>query len=212
MKNRFLMILAFLFLGLFLSGGFFTERVMANTVGIYLDSSGFVPDSDTTMDGYMFGVANDTSSNLSGYYINAYSLDGSTVIPDQGIHLFSNDYVYDSGTGTFSLADTLVDRLAALRKFQVRKSPDGFGPSDHAAFYGEGIPVLFLTSGAHEDYHTPADVASKLNYEGLNSITEFAGDLVAGLAALNPAPVFTASVAVPPRSAAPGFGENRSRV
>ena len=103
MKNRFLMILAFLFLGLFLSGGFFTGRVMANTVGIYLDSSGFVPDSDTTMDGYMFGVANDTSSNLSGYYINAYSLDGSTVIPDQGIHLFSNDYVYDSGTGTFSL-------------------------------------------------------------------------------------------------------------
>ncbi len=104
-----------------------------------------------------------------------------------------NPVVTVSGTGTFSLADTLVDRLAALRKFQVRKSPDGFGPSDHAAFYGEGIPVLFLTSGAHEDYHTPADVASKLNYEGLNSITEFAGDLVAGLAALNPAPVFTES-------------------
>ena len=104
-----------------------------------------------------------------------------------------NPVVTVSGTGTFSFADTLVDRLSALQKFQVRKSPDGFGPSDHASFYGEGIPVLFLTSGAHEDYHTPADVASKLNYDGLISITDFAGNLVAGLASLNPPPLFTES-------------------
>ena len=45
------------------------------------------------------------------------------------------------------------------------------GPSDHASFYLEGIPVLHFFSGQHKDYHTPDDDEYKINYQGMyNSI------------------------------------------
>ena len=37
--------------------------------------------------------------------------------------------------------------------------------SDQAAFIPYGVPVLFLTSGLHEDYHQPTDEANRLDYE-----------------------------------------------
>lgn len=98
-----------------------------------------------------------------------------------------------SGTGTFSVADSLLNLLSANRPFEIKRSPDGFGPSDHAAFYGEGVPVLFITTGAHEDYHTPDDLASRINYEGIVKVVDFTADLVAELASLSPAPVFKES-------------------
>ncbi|MFH1118415.1 MAG: M28 family peptidase [Bacteroidota bacterium] len=101
-----------------------------------------------------------------------------------------NPTVTVSGTGTFASADSLLDILAANRPFQIKRTPDGYGPSDHAAFYGEGIPVLFLTTGAHEDYHTPDDLASRINYNGQLSVINFTASLVGALSTINPAPVF----------------------
>ncbi len=98
-----------------------------------------------------------------------------------------------SGTGTFTIADSLLDVLSANRPFEVKRSPDGFGPSDHAAFYGENIPVLFITTGAHEDYHTPADMASHINYDGTMKVIDFTADLVSKLGNLKSAPVFRES-------------------
>jgi Zn-dependent M28 family amino/carboxypeptidase len=42
---------------------------------------------------------------------------------------------------------------------------DGFGPSDHSSFYAKKVPVLFLWTGTHEDYHKPSDTADKIAYE-----------------------------------------------
>lgn len=33
----------------------------------------------------------------------------------------------------------------------------GFGPSDHSSFYTEGVPILYLTTGNHTDYHKTTD-------------------------------------------------------
>jgi hypothetical protein len=41
---------------------------------------------------------------------------------------------------------------------------DGFGPSDHSSFYAKKIPVIFLWTGTHEDYHKPSDTAEKIEY------------------------------------------------
>ncbi|HEY3358090.1 MAG TPA: M20/M25/M40 family metallo-hydrolase, partial [Polyangia bacterium] len=49
---------------------------------------------------------------------------------------------------------------------------DGYGPSDHTAFYARGVPVLFFFTGAHEDYHKPSDTADKLNYDGIAAIAK----------------------------------------
>lgn len=95
-----------------------------------------------------------------------------------------------SGTGTFTVADSLIDLLGKNRSFVIKKSPDGYGPSDHAAFYGKDIPVLFITTGAHEDYHTPDDIASRINYNGVEQVIDFTADLVAVLSDMPVAPVF----------------------
>ena len=64
------------------------------------------------------------------------------------------------------------------RPLQIATSPDGFGPSDHSSFYGEGIPVLHFFSNTHEDYHRPSDDFDKIDGEGLEQIVE----LVTGVA------------------------------
>src|SRR6185369_3241516 len=58
--------------------------------------------------------------------------------------------------------------------FDLQLNEDGFGPSDHASFYGKKIPVLFLFSGTHSDYHKPTDTVDKINYSGERSLVEFA--------------------------------------
>ena len=60
-----------------------------------------------------------------------------------------------------------------LNKFNLSLSEDGFGPSDHSSFYAKQIPVLFLFTGTHEDYHKPSDTADKVNYEGLEKVVGF---------------------------------------
>jgi hypothetical protein len=71
------------------------------------------------------------------------------------------------GTGT---AENLRNFVASLSDTSVIKftlSDEGYGPSDHSSFYGKNIPVLFYTTGAHLDYHTPSDTYDKINYEGM---------------------------------------------
>lgn len=78
------------------------------------------------------------------------------------------------GTGTADKISELLDEYAREFTFTVEKSKEGYGPSDHAAFYAENIPVIFLTTGPHSDYHTPKDKASRLDYASQERITEFA--------------------------------------
>ena len=42
----------------------------------------------------------------------------------------------------------------------------GYGPSDHQPFYSAGIPVVFLFTGTHTDYHTATDDSDKINSTG----------------------------------------------
>lgn len=82
------------------------------------------------------------------------------------------------GTGTAADLDTLVKEAAAEQGFAVKLSPEGYGPSDHAAFYSRSIPVLFFFTGVHQDYHTPADDADLLNYEGSKYISDLITDIL----------------------------------
>jgi len=58
----------------------------------------------------------------------------------------------------------------------VKFDSSGTGPSDHTSFYRKDIPVLFLFTGLHSDYHKPSDDADKINYNGevqvINYITK----------------------------------------
>lgn len=82
------------------------------------------------------------------------------------------------GTGTSTESEALLLELNRDSVFRLVMSPEGIGPSDHAAFYSKNIPVFFLSTGAHTDYHTPYDDAEKLNYDGMVQIGNYVNALI----------------------------------
>ena len=82
------------------------------------------------------------------------------------------------GTGTAKEFDPLVNRLNEQYRFDLKKEPGGYGPSDHSTFYAKDIPVLHFFTGSHSDYHRPSDDAEKLNLEGMRRIHDMTWDIV----------------------------------
>jgi Zn-dependent M28 family amino/carboxypeptidase len=85
------------------------------------------------------------------------------------------------GTGTSPEWNALLAKYNGDSTFTLKTVPDGFGPSDHAQFYGKDIPVLFFFTGNHSDYHRPSDTWDKINYAGEEQVVRYvyriAGDI-----------------------------------
>jgi aminopeptidase YwaD len=75
------------------------------------------------------------------------------------------------GTQTSKETEALLTDLNT--GFELAFSPEGVGPSDHASFYLQNIPVFFISTGAHSDYHTPLDDADLINYEGTKKLADY---------------------------------------
>lgn len=82
------------------------------------------------------------------------------------------------GTGTAIESDSLIDVAGKKYDFGIAKSPDGYGPSDHASFYSAGVPVFFISTGAHKDYHTPLDDIEFIDGNMAQQVASFSADLV----------------------------------
>ena len=82
------------------------------------------------------------------------------------------------GTGSAAEFDALLDEFNTTYQFTLARMPSGRGPSDHASFYGQQVPVLFFYTNDHPDYHRPTDDVEKLNIEGLLRVTDFVTDIV----------------------------------
>ncbi|MGX5817612.1 M20/M25/M40 family metallo-hydrolase [Chitinophaga lutea] len=54
----------------------------------------------------------------------------------------------------------------------------GRGGSDHNSFYVAGVPVLFLHTGGHDDYHKPTDDADKVDTKAEEGILRLAVQLI----------------------------------
>jgi Predicted aminopeptidases len=87
-----------------------------------------------------------------------------------------------SGVGTSDFGGQLLTSIPDPDSLNIITSPEGYGPSDHASFYGKNIPVYFFTTGAHMDYHTPFDDADKINYIGLKKSADYIYQLAITLA------------------------------
>lgn len=105
--------------------------------------------------------------------------------PVQAITRGSNE------TPVFATNDELVGSLKSHQAFDLTLSEDGFGPSDHSSFYAKKVPVLFLWTGTHEDYHKPSDTADKINYVDEAQILGFVERIVRGIDANNARPAYT---------------------
>lgn len=93
-----------------------------------------------------------------------------------------NNSIFIGGVGTSVESKALADSLLKSIHLKPIYSQEGFGPSDHSSFYNLRIPVLYIHTGVHTDYHTPFDKADRINYQGIAKISQFISHLVSTLA------------------------------
>jgi hypothetical protein len=85
--------------------------------------------------------------------------------------------LYVDGAGTAKGLRGMVEALAGRSPrlpLALAFGGDGYGPSDHTSFHARGVPVLFLFTGAHADYHRPTDTAEKIDAGGLAAVARLA--------------------------------------
>jgi hypothetical protein len=118
------------------------------------------------------------------------------------------DKILTEGSGTAAVFPALVERLAKKYDLQTVNKKSGFGPSDHASFCKKKVPVLFLWTGNHPDYHRPTDTADKINLAGMRLLADFSTEAVTSLATLAKKPEFVVvkEKALPRPAAGPTLG------
>ena len=89
------------------------------------------------------------------------------------------------GVGTFDDAVKILNNDNDTNLLKLSFNKEGYGPSDHASFYGDSIPVLYFNTGVHGDYHMPEDDFDKINCNGLKTISEFAQKVIIDIAQNN---------------------------
>jgi len=85
--------------------------------------------------------------------------------------------VYGVGTSPI-LKQTLK---ANNNRFKLIQKESGVGPSDHTSFYNADIPVLHFFTGQHEDYHKPTDDFERINFDGMQTISNYIFEIISDL-------------------------------
>ncbi len=94
-------------------------------------------------------------------------------------------YVVGSDRVSTELHNTMIEANAALARplaldFELNDPSDVeqvYYRSDHYSYAAQGIPVLFLTTGLHSDYHGNLDSAEKIDYEKMARIGRLAYEI-----------------------------------
>ena len=123
----------------------------------------------------------------SGHFVRDPTVDLSNSVGMLNLDMvgrMDGDALTIFGFGTAQEWDQVVDEanLDLDQPLDISKAPDGYGPSDHSSFYGEGIPVLHLFTGTHEDYHRPSDDWQLINSSGLDRVVALTAGIVKQLA------------------------------
>jgi hypothetical protein len=98
--------------------------------------------------------------------------------------------IFLGGAPTGSTFTELVERLADAAGAKLTHTWNAWEQSDHHAFYAQGVPALFFTTGLHPQYHRPEDDWWLLNSEGAALVTGVAARTVLALADAEATPEF----------------------
>jgi Zn-dependent M28 family amino/carboxypeptidase len=106
--------------------------------------------------------------------INMDMIGRTKLVPTDWLGLFEKkDRLLVYGTGTGDNFNELVDAVTRKSDFKVTKLATGRGPSDNLSFCDRKVPVLYLYTGSHSDYHRPTDTPEKIDVPGMKKVTDF---------------------------------------
>ncbi len=83
------------------------------------------------------------------------------------------------GVGTSPILKQAVN--ANADELKISENESGVGPSDHTSFYLADIPVLHFFTGQHEDYHKPTDDTEKVNFQGMELVSNYIYSIIKDL-------------------------------
>jgi hypothetical protein len=115
-----------------------------------------------------------TNINLDGIGRSAEKEPEKDVNIEKGLCGPNGVYILSEGRSSelLKISDTACKQLNLIPNDGM---PIGFLASgDHYHFYKNGIPVLGVTTGFHEDLHLPTDDVDKIDYHKMKRVTEFA--------------------------------------
>lgn len=95
------------------------------------------------------------------------------------------------GVGTGTGLKELVQAANLPYGFSLRLDPQGEAPTDSTSFFRRKVPVLWLFTGLHDDYHRPSDDCDRICWDDLERITRLTADILAGLAENDARPTYT---------------------
>lgn len=111
----------------------------------------------------------------SNYFVKNPTIDTKKVTyminMDMVGRLNSENTLAVYGVGTSPIFKQTVNANAGV--LNVVENESGVGPSDHTSFYLADIPVLHFFTGQHEDYHKPSDDIEKVNFEGMEIVSNY---------------------------------------
>jgi len=137
-------------------------------------------------------------------------------VPLEDIHSMVNldmvghlrdDTVIIGGIDTAPELGGLLEAPAAAAGLRLNPDKSGLGGSDHMSFIREGIPSLFLCTGAFHGYHTPDDAVAGVDFSGISRVTALAAGVSSALATWPDRLAFN-----PDSSAVPAQGKNRGKL
>ncbi len=141
---------------------------------------------ESTKNNYLFIAFSGEEMGLLGsnYFVKNSTISVNTISyminMDMVGRLNTENTIAVHGVGTSPIfKQTLFANNEA--NFNIAEHDSGIGPSDHTSFYLADIPVLHFFTGQHEDYHKPGDDAEKLNYEGMQKISDYIFAIISDL-------------------------------
>ena len=131
----------------------------------------------------------------SKYFIQNPTVEKSnivTMINMDMIGKMKDSTVVIGGVGTSPIFEKILDSLSIDSGLKFEFNQAGYGPSDHASFYSENIPVLFFFTGDYDNnYHLPEDDWQSINLKGERQILNVIHNLVIHISRQNLKPSFT---------------------
>jgi len=142
---------------------------------------------------FIFFTAEEEGLIGSGYFVNHPLIPLDKVVGMLNLDMVGRlrgNAVQIGGAGTAANFDSIVASAVAGTGLTTSTAlPDdggrgGIGPTDHMSFAQRKIPVLFLFTGMHADYHRPTDTAEKINYAGIDTLVGVSQRIVMSMAAM----------------------------
>ncbi|HEX9800482.1 MAG TPA: M20/M25/M40 family metallo-hydrolase [Thermoanaerobaculia bacterium] len=110
------------------------------------------------------------------------------------------------GVDTAAEWGELVSSACARARLECKQNGDGYGPSDHTAFYAADVPVLHFFTGVHDQYHRPSDDAPLLNATGGARVAALVADLALQVSHRDERLAVVRAAAPPPSGDVRSFG------